>query len=305
MPQAGVPTCYRHPGRESHIRCQRCSRPICPDCMRDAAVGFQCPSCVAEGRRTTRQARTAYGGLRPTNASITTLVLIAINLAVWVAIRATGGQGSRLYDLLALSEGGRCTAGGGYYPGVTTESICAQLPGTEWFAGVADGAYWQLLTSAFTHVEILHIAMNMISLYLLGPQLEMVLGRVRFVALYLISGLAGSALVYWAAGAGSTTAGASGAIFGLLAAIVVVTLKIGGNLQQIVPVLAINAIITFTVPQISWQGHVGGFVGGLVVTGVLVYAPRGSRRTAFQVSGLVTVTALIALAVIARSAMLA
>ena len=76
-PETGVPTCYRHPGRESYIRCQRCDRPICPDCMRDAAVGFQCPTCVDEGTKSTRSARTAYGGLRPTNASATSVVLIA------------------------------------------------------------------------------------------------------------------------------------------------------------------------------------------------------------------------------------
>src|SRR6187402_1193582 len=95
-PETEVPTCYRHPGREAHIRCQRCDRIICPDCMRPAAVGFQCPSCVAEGAKTTRAGRTAYGGLRPTDASVTSIVLIALNVAVWIAIIATGGNDSRL-----------------------------------------------------------------------------------------------------------------------------------------------------------------------------------------------------------------
>ena len=99
-PPAGVPTCYRHPGRETHIRCQRCDRPICPDCMRDAAVGFQCPDCVAEGRKTTRAGRTAFGGLRPTNASATSAVLIALNAAVWFAITVTGGA-----SIIATSGG--------------------------------------------------------------------------------------------------------------------------------------------------------------------------------------------------------
>src|SRR6478609_1750443 len=98
---AGVPTCYRHPGRESHIRCQRCNRPICPDCMRDASVGFQCPECVEQGHRTTRSARTTFGGLRPTNAATTSLVLIGTNVAVWLAILLTGASSSRLVDLLA------------------------------------------------------------------------------------------------------------------------------------------------------------------------------------------------------------
>ncbi len=109
--QPGVPTCYRHPGRESHIRCQRCERPICPDCMHSAAVGFQCPGCVAEGARSTRSGRTAYGGLRPTNASVTSAVLITLNVAVWLAVVLTGGRGSRLIDLLALRANGLCLQG--------------------------------------------------------------------------------------------------------------------------------------------------------------------------------------------------
>ena len=107
-PGTGVPVCYRHPGRESHIRCQRCERPICPDCMRDAAVGFQCPECVAAGAKQTRSGRTAYGGLRPGNAGLTSMVLIAVNAAVWVAILATGGSSSRLVDYLGLRPRGLC-----------------------------------------------------------------------------------------------------------------------------------------------------------------------------------------------------
>lgn len=305
MPQAGVPTCYRHPGRESHIRCQRCGRPICPDCMRDAAVGFQCPECVAEGRRTTRQARTAYGGLRPTNASITTIVLMALNVGVWALIFATGRETSRLFELFALNPAGQCAAeGGGYYPGVGGEALCATVPSTHWVGGVVDGAYWQLMTSAFTHVAIWHIAVNMLSLYVLGPQLEALLGRLRFLALYLISALAGSTVVYWAAGEHSSTVGASGAIFGLLGALLVVAIKVKGDLQQLLLWLGLNAFITFTVPDVSWQGHLGGLLGGAAVAAVLVYAPRGRRRTLFQVSGLVALTALLALAIIARSASL-
>src|SRR3954447_26081274 len=92
---AGVSTCYRHPDREAYIRCQRCDRFICPDCMRPAAVGFQCPECVKEGAKATRTGRTAYGGLRPTDASVTSMVIIALNVAVWIAVMATGGFSSR------------------------------------------------------------------------------------------------------------------------------------------------------------------------------------------------------------------
>ena len=103
-----VPTCYRHPDREAYIKCQRCGRVICPDCMRDSAVGFQCPECVKEGSRSTRSGRTAYGGLRPSNAGITSMVIIGINIAVWVAILATGGRASRLLDYLGLRPNGLC-----------------------------------------------------------------------------------------------------------------------------------------------------------------------------------------------------
>jgi membrane associated rhomboid family serine protease len=307
MPPAGVPTCYRHPGREAHIRCQRCGRTICPDCMRDAAVGFQCVECVAEGKRTTRQGRTAYGGLRPTDASVTTMVLMAINIGVWAIIFASGGAASRLYELLALAPTGRCAVGdGSWYGQIPAAGVCERLPGTTtWVPGLVDGAYWQLISSAFTHEAIWHIAVNMLSLYVLGPQLEALLGRTRFLSLYLISGLAASAVVYWASDPSGTYVGASGAIFGLLGGLLVIAYKVGGNVQQLLMWLGLNAIITFTLPNISWQGHLGGLVGGALVTAVLVYAPRGPRRTAFQVSGLVTVTALIALAVILRSATLA
>jgi membrane associated rhomboid family serine protease len=307
-PAAGVPTCYRHPDRESHIRCQRCDRPICPDCMRDAAVGFQCPTCVAEGRKTTRSGRTAFGGLRPTNAGLTSFVLIGINAVVWLTIVVSGAAASRLYNWLALVPEGRCVPAGNldrYYPTVHSEAICAAQPGTEWVPGVSDGAYWQLLTSAFTHVEIWHIGFNMLALYVLGPQLELVIGRARFLALYLLSAFAGSALVYWAAPVSQSTVGASGAIFGLMGALLVVALKVRANAQEILMWIGINFVLTLVVSNISWQGHLGGFVGGLLIAAVLVYAPRGPRRTTFQVSGLTVIAALTAVAIIARTAALA
>ena len=100
--QTGVPTCYRHPGRETYIRCQRCDRPICPDCMRDAAVGFQCKNCIADGAKQTRSGRTAYGGQRSANPHLTSSVLIGINLAVWLLIVATGWQQSEWIFRLGL-----------------------------------------------------------------------------------------------------------------------------------------------------------------------------------------------------------
>ena len=298
---AGVPTCYRHPGRESHIRCQRCDRPICPDCMRDAAVGFQCPECVAEGKKSTRSGRTAYGGLRPTNASITSGVLIGINAAVWLAILVTGGSGSRLVQLLGLRPNGLCLVGNDGYS--VAERLCTAQGGT-WLPGVADGAWWQPVTSGFTHVTITHIAFNMLALWVIGPQLELALGRVRFLALYLVSLLVGSAVVMWASGEFQLTFGASGAIYGLFGALLIVAHRVGGDLRALWGLIIVNVLITFAVPNISWQGHLGGFVGGVLAAGILVYAPR-RRRTAYQTAGLVALAAVTLVAIVVRTAALA
>ncbi|HWJ83726.1 MAG TPA: rhomboid family intramembrane serine protease [Nocardioides sp.] len=299
------PSCYRHPDRETYISCQRCGRPICPDCMRDAAVGFQCPDCVAEGRRETRTGRTAYGGMRPPRPGAVSIALIAINAVVWVAILASGRYGSRLYEAFALGSGGRCSAGGdGYYPNVGDPGICAQIGGAHWVDGVAGGAWWQLLTSTFTHVEVWHIAFNMLALWVLGPQLEILLGRARFLALYLVSGLAGSVCVVWLYNDQGTTVGASGAIFGLMGALLVIGHKAGGDVSGLLGWIGANALLTFLVPNVSWQGHVGGFVGGLVVAAILAYAPR-KGRTAVQATGIGAVVVVLLVAAAVRVTMLA
>jgi membrane associated rhomboid family serine protease len=303
-----VPTCYRHPGRETYIRCQRCDRPICPDCMRDAAVGFQCPTCVAEGAKTTRSGRTAYGGIRPGNPGLTSMVLIGINVAVWLTITVAASVAGKIYAWLALMPTAGCaseTQPGGFYP-TGSELVCVTQTGGDgvWAAGVSDGAYWQLITSAFTHVEWWHIGFNMLALWVLGPELEQAIGRVRFVALYLISALAGSTLVYWSSSPDSSTVGASGAVFGLMGALLVVAFKVKGNVQPILMWIGINFLITVVGRGfISWQGHLGGFVGGLLITAVLVYAPR-QRRTAWQVFGLSAITVALVVAVALRTLVL-
>ena len=151
-------------------------------------------------------------------------MLIGINVAVWLLILATGWRNSTLIDRLALLPHGPCEPGRPeLLPGVD-RGACDAIPAT-WFPGVADGACWQLVTAMFTHVEIWHIGFNMLALWFLGPQLEMVLGRARFLALYLVSGLAGSALRLLAVGRAPATLGASGAIFGLMGALLVVALQ--------------------------------------------------------------------------------
>ena len=279
------PVCYRHPDRETWIRCQRCDRPICPDCMNSAAVGFQCPSCVKEGARTTRSGRAPYGGAPSANPALTSIGLVVLNLAVWLSISAAGGGGSSLVDRLALLP--QTTLFGNPDGSATTVE------------GVSGGAYWQLLTSAFSHVAVWHIAFNMMALYFLGPQLEMVLGRARFLAVYLLSGLAASTAVMWLSNQHTQTLGASGAIFGLMGALLVVGLKIRANVQQLVFWIGLNVVFTVTAGSyISWQGHFGGLVGGGLLAGLVVYAPRRGRA-AFQwtAMGLFAVVCLVLVAI--------
>ncbi len=301
-PAAGVPTCYRHAGRETWIRCQRCERPICPDCMRDAAVGFQCPTCVSEGAKQTRSGRTAYGGLRSANPALTSIVLIATNVAVWLAILVTGASSSNGVDLLGLRPRGGCLPGDGFIYDLA-QAACERT-GATYLPGVSDGALWQLVTSQFLHVQVWHIAGNMLALWVLGPQLEAALGRVRFLALYLLSGLAGSVVVLWLSPEAQLTLGASGAIYGLFGAFAVIVHKVGGDLRSIGALLAVNLVITFAVPNISWQGHLGGLVGGVVIAAILVYSPR-TRRTQVQALGLAGLAALLVVLIAVRSAALA
>lgn len=304
----GVPTCYRHPDRETWIRCQRCDKPICPDCMRDAAVGFHCPDCVKAATKGSRQNRAMYGGERSSDPRLTTYVLIGINAVVWLAIAATGGGSSRLANLFSLMPMGRCelTDGSGrYYPGVTDQASCSTLPLTGWHAGVADGAWWQLMASVFTHVEIWHVAMNMFALFIFGPTLEGIIGRARFLAVYLIAGLASSVLVLFLAGTGSSTLGASGAIFGLLGALLVTARKARLNSQWLVQNLTLGVIITVVGwRMISWQGHLGGFLGGLVAAAIVAYAPK-SNRSVVQWSGLAVLTGVLLVLTGVRISMLA
>ena len=268
--------------------------------MRDASVGFQCPDCVAEGHKGTRQARTAFGGLRTGSAGLVSKVLIGINVAVWVALLSAGGSGSRLYEQLVIRPKGVCLASGQGFD--VSHAQCSSGHGT-WLPGVSDGAWWQPLTSMFAHVEVLHIGLNMLVLWILGPQLEMVLGRARFLALYLLSGLVGSAAVYLLSPEYTPVLGASGAIFGLMGALLVIAYKRRADVSQLLMWIGINAAFTFFSSGISWQGHVGGFVGGLALAGVLAYAPR-ERRTTWQVAGFAGFTILVALAFALRTAAL-
>jgi membrane associated rhomboid family serine protease len=254
---ASVPTCYRHPGRETYVRCARCDRPICPDCMRNASVGFQCPECVAEGSRSMRPARTIFGGRVSQNPGTITLTLIGICVVTYLLQITVVGFQQNFFDL-----------------GIA----------------VADGEYYRLLTAAFLHGSLLHLMFNMLALYMLGPGLEAALGRVRFLALYLLSALGGSVTSYALASPLQPSLGASGAIFGLFGATLVISRRLRADVGPILVVLGINLVLSFTIPNIDWRAHIGGLVVGAIIAAGFAYAPRTRRDFfAYGVCGLLFV----------------
>jgi membrane associated rhomboid family serine protease len=293
---ASAAVCYRHPKRECHVRCVRCDRYICPDCMREATVGFQCPECVREGAKTVRPARTIFGGRANAGRPIATITLIAINVAVYA------GQllSPPLTDKLSVI--GRELIG----PNGTRYVWQPQATAPYHYAGIAYGEWYRLLTSAFAHelpgylggLGVLHIAFNMWWLWSLGQVIEAHLGRVRFVALYLLSALGSSVAIYLLApDAGAI--GASGAIFGLVGGYYVISRRLHYD-----PVGSGRLLRTFLIWMVisawfaSWQGHLGGLITGLAAGSVIALVPTGPRRDSYQAAGL----ALIGVALAALTA---
>jgi membrane associated rhomboid family serine protease len=217
--------------------------------MRAAAVGHQCVECVQAGAKTIRQPRTQFGGRERSGTPVITYALIAINVFTFVLQISVRGLQSKL---------------------------------VLWPPAVADGQLYRLVTSGFVHYGAAHLLLNMWALYVVGPPLEMLLGRLRFSALYALSLLGGSALVYLLT-FNAATAGASGAVFGLFGATLVVAKRLNLDLRWVVAVIVVNLVFTFVAPavssqRISWQGHVGGLVTGALVAAAYVYAPRERRN---------------------------
>ena len=242
--------CYRHPDRETGVSCSECGRGICPDCMRFAPVGIRCPDHSGEKRGAARVVQRAQ--------------VQSVRTPGWVA-KALVGVNVGIY-LLQLAQGAPLNGTGG--------SIFVN--GVLFGPWVGDGDWWRLLTAAFLHYGPVHLAMNMLVLWWFGPTLEEALGSSRFLLLYVASGLAGSAGVLLLS-PNSATVGASGAIYGLFGAILVLerqgTYIFGGS---VIPLLVINFAITFFIPGISIGGHVGGFVGGALA--ILLLSRFGQRR---------------------------
>ncbi|MEU0547270.1 rhomboid family intramembrane serine protease [Micromonospora sp. NPDC005979] len=290
-----TPVCYRHPGRETYVRCTRCDRPICPECMREASVGHQCPECVNEGRRSVRPARTAFGGGAAGRHGYVTKALIALNVLFFLLSIASARSGTAL-------------VGGSGFGGLAGD----ETPLTRWGGvlgyasyvafgpvhGVAAGEWYRLVTAMFLHYGVIHLLLNMWALWVLGRELEGALGRARFLALYLIAGLGGNVAVFLVSAPNQPpTVGASTATFGLFAAIFVIMRRLGLNTSAIVPILVINLVFTFAVPGISIPGHLGGLAVGGAMAAVLAYAPRERRTLVQVVGGAIILLILLALAV--------
>jgi len=251
--------------------------------MRAASVGQQCVECVGEGARSTRQARTTFGG-RPVTSAVVTWTLVAINVAVFLVAWVRPG----IVNDLALF---------GYAP---------YVPGGP-LHGIAAGEWYRLITSAFvvpgaglSGLGFVDILFNMWALIFVGPALEGLLGRARFLAVYLLSAAGGAVMYYYLVPPDHLAAGASGAIYGLFGAWFVVSRRLRADTRGIVALIAINLVISFVWHAIAWQAHIGGLLTGALLTAAYAYAPR-RNRAAFQIGATVLVVVIIAIAVAVRN----
>ena len=276
------PTCYRHPGRETYLSCTRCGKPACPECLREAPVGHQCVDCIKGGSETVRQPTGMFGG-RVASDSLVTWVLVGLNVAFYLVEWVY----PKIVDYLAMV---------GLFPDSALHQVI----------GVSQGQWYRLLTSAFLHEQGFsgfgpaHIIFNMWALIIVGPPLERLLGRVRYLAVYLLSALGGSVFFYFVAPVNEVALGASGAIFGLFGAWFVVSRKLRVDVRAIVFLIALNLALPFVVGGIAWQAHVGGLITGGLITAAYAYAPR-KNRTLFQVGATVLVLAVMVIAVLIRN----
>ena len=282
--QESPPTCYRHPDRETWVSCVRCGRHACPDCLRSAAVGQQCVECVRGAGRTSRAAKTVFGG-RPSRTAVVTWTLMGVNVLLYLIELAHTSLASDWW-MLGYAQN---------YPGGPAQ-------------GVAAGQWYRLITSAFLpgtgSLGILDIAFNMWALYIVGPGLEQVLGRVRFLAVYLLSAVGGSVLFYYLVPPNQSALGASGAIFGLFGAWFVVSRRLHLDSRGIIMLIGINLALSLVYRStIAWQDHVGGLITGAVITAAYVYAPRKSQA-AVQLIATVAVIVILAVAVVIRNGQL-
>ncbi len=282
-PPPGGDHCYRHPAVATGVHCTRCGRPICPECMIAAPVGHQCPACVAEARSEYRKGPGRRVAVANAKATSVTSVLLALMGAGYVLEVVSGGAGSLLggpnvLDLIRL----------GAAVGI------APLPDGS-IVGIATGQEWRMLTAVFLHGGILHLLMNAYALWIFGPVFEREIGRVKFLMVFLTTGVFASAASYaFASEPTQVSVGASGAIFGVVGAFVAYNYRhrelavAAARLRGLVPFLILNVIFAFSLNSlIDWRAHLGGFVAGLVAGVVAEGWGNRSTRRAVAIGGFV------------------
>ena len=266
--QTGLPTCYRHPDRETGLSCSECGRPICTECMTAAPVGLRCPD-HAGSRRAVKPPRVVRRPSRGSTTALVTRSLIAANIVIY---------------LITASQGAGLNSPGGH--------LFRQwaLDGPD----VANGGWWRLITAAFLHASVIHIGLNMYVLWVIGAPVEEYLGRARFLALYFVSGLSGSAGALLITPL-ALTVGASGAIFGILGALLIIEWQTTGRLAgNAMTWIVINLALSFVISNVSIGGHVGGLIGGILVT--LAFANWGRGHAAFGRVSTLGVIGIVAVA---------
>ncbi|SDM52614.1 Membrane associated serine protease, rhomboid family [Cryobacterium flavum] len=270
LPASAANFCYRHPGRQSFILCQRCGRTICAECQTQAAVGVICPECMKEQRKNAPRTKPAVLTRLTAGKPAVTYSIIGITLVVYLLQFVFGNQITNL-----LIYAGFFSQPGSFEP-------------------------WRMLTTALAHGSIFHVLLNMYTLWIFGQLLEPLLGRGRYLALYLLSALAGSLGVLFLADPFTPVVGASGAIFGLMGAFLVIQRRLGGNATQLLVLVGINLVIGF-IPglNIAWQAHVGGIIGGAVL-GLIFVQTRRIRQKPLQVGLIGAFAALLVLLSFAR-----
>ncbi len=274
-PTPPQPGCVRHPNVPTGLSCTRCGRPACPQCLRSASVGQHCVDCVAAAEASVPRARTIAGGaVRSSVATpVVTYTLMAVNVVV--------------YALTAAQAGGIGNQSSGLFRSFMLVPIL-----------VADGDYARVLGSGFLHSGIVHLAVNMFALFVIGRDCEAVLGRARYLAVYAVSLLGGAAAVMWLAAPVSATVGASGAVFGLLGAQAVVLVRLRRSPTPVLTIIGLNVVLSIAIPGISLWGHLGGLAAGAAATAAVLFL-RGGDPARTRLLGWIGVGAVGLLAVLA------
>jgi len=261
--------CYRHPGRKTLVSCSNCERPICTDCMVQTAVGIKCPECAGQPAGVAKAAGRARRVAGEGTGAIVTKALIAVNAGIFLLQFATGSGRPLQSDLFERG------------------ALYGPL--------VAEGEWWRLVTAGFLHASVIHIAFNMLMLWWFGSALEALLGRGRFLVVYglgLITGSAGALLLSPEA----ATVGASGAVFAVLGAGLVLERRginvFGGAALMIV---LLNVAISLFVPNISLGGHLGGLAGGALA--ILAFMHFSRSHPAYSKLDVATIASLVGIGV--------